>query len=213
MYFRSKPEWTKDHDINLCRDILVLEPFKYTKRSTKRGEIWREISHNLNSLSSPKFKTTDRSVRDRFSLIQAKYKEKMRYEEGASGIDCEETELDQALAEITEKEEEADRERNEKNDTQTKKNEKDKAAGEDVRLKAMETMRRKSDDFEDDKPSKRRRSTSDAVEYLKEKFENEKDLRKEELEIKKNEQQMMMAQMKIMQEQSNALLALLAKKL
>lgn len=108
----------------------------------------------------------------------------MRMEERASGIDCEETELDQALAEIIEKEEDAEKERNEKQDTVTKNIEKDKATAEYIRHKAMETMG-KSDDCEYSKPGKKRKSMSDAVDYLREKFEAEKKVRMEELEVRK----------------------------
>lgn len=67
--------------------------------------MWNEIASNLNGLVELKFKVTKRSVRDRLTLLQEKYKAKMRQEERASGIDCEETELDIALEEILEKRE------------------------------------------------------------------------------------------------------------
>ena len=51
-----------------------------------------------------KFKVSKRGLRDRLTLFQQKYKAKMRMEEAASGIDCEETKLDKALQEIIEKE-------------------------------------------------------------------------------------------------------------
>ena len=77
------------------------------------------------------------------------------------------------------------------------------------------------------KSNKYRKRSSDAVEYLKEKFQKEKDLRKKEIELKRNEQQMMLDQqirvrcknsswksvMKMMQKQNEALMALLAKAL
>ena len=81
-------EWSESHDLALCGEVLVLEPFMYPKRSKERGEIWGRIADNLNSLSSPKFKVSKRSVRDRFTLLQTKYKEKVREGERASGIDC-----------------------------------------------------------------------------------------------------------------------------
>ena len=82
----------------------MLEPFKYPKRSKEQGEIWGQIAVNLNSLRSPKFRVSKRSVRDSLTLLQTKYKEKIGEEERASGIDCEETQLDAALEEIAEKE-------------------------------------------------------------------------------------------------------------
>jgi len=60
-------------------------------------------------------------VRDRLTLLQTKYNEKIREEERASGIDCEETQLDAAVEEILHKEKAADMERNEQAGTLTKK--------------------------------------------------------------------------------------------
>ena len=87
-----------------CREVFVIEPFKYPKQSRERGEIWGEIAQNLNGLSSPKFTVRTRCVRDRLTLLLKKYKEKMRNEEQGSGIKCDkETELEMALSDIIEK--------------------------------------------------------------------------------------------------------------
>ena len=219
-------EWSESHDLALCGEVLLLEPFKYPKRSKERGEIWGQIALNLNSVNSPKFKVSKRSVRDRFTMLQTKYKEKIK-EERASGIDCEETQLDAALEEITEKERAANLERNDKAGVMNKKIETERASAEEVRKQAMEHLgktQKRNADSEEGKSSKYRNRSSDAVEYLKEKFQEEKELRKEEIELKRNEQQMMLDQqsqmqkqqlemMKMMQKQNEALMALLAKAL
>lgn len=77
------------------------------------------------------------------------------------------------------------------------------------------TQKRNADsDEEEGKPSKRgKRRSSDAVEYLKEKFELESKLRKDEMEFKKSEQQMLMDQKsqlemtKMVQQQNQSLIA------
>ena len=69
-----------------CREVLLLEPFKHPRQSKERGEIWGEIAQSLNSIISPKFKFSKRFVRDRLTLLLAKYKEKMRKEEQAQLI-------------------------------------------------------------------------------------------------------------------------------
>ena len=97
-------EWTELHDLNLCEEVLVVEPWKHPYRSKERGDSWNEIANNLNASDHPTFKVSKRSVRDRLTLLQQKYKAKMRMEEAASGIDCQETKLDKALEEIIEKE-------------------------------------------------------------------------------------------------------------
>lgn len=200
-------KWSEEHDLMLCREVLVVEPFNYPKQSKERGEIWGEIALNLNRISSPKFKVSKRSVRDRLTLLLTKHKEKMRKEEQSSGIACDdETELEIALSEIIEKEQAADLERKENSNTLTKKNENDKASAEESRLKAMErlgqTKKRNADASCDEitKP-KSRRSTTEAVQILKEKFENEKEFRKEEMELKKKEQENKAAQHHMLMDQ------------
>ena len=170
-------KWTEDHDLTLCREVLLQEPFKQPRNSKERGEVWRQIALNLNSLASPIFKVSKRSVRDRLTLLQTKYKEKIREEEKASGIDCEETQLVAAVEEILDKEKAADMEGNEQAGTLTKTHQSEKASAEEVRRQAMERLsktQKRNADSEEGKPSKRgKRRSSDAVEYLKEKFELE----------------------------------------
>ena len=134
-------KWSEEDDLMLCREVLVMEPFKLQKQSRERGEIWGEIAQNLNGLSVPKFTVRTRSVRDRLTLFLRKYKEKVRKEEQGSSMRCdEETELEMALSEDIEKEQAADLERKENTNTLTKKNEKDKASAEESRLKTLERL-------------------------------------------------------------------------
>ena len=46
------------------------------------------------------FKVSQRSVRDRYSVLENKYKQKQREEERASGIETDETEIDKAIRDI-----------------------------------------------------------------------------------------------------------------
>ena len=200
-------KWSEEHDLMLCRDVLVVEPYKYPKQSKERGELWGEIALNLNGISSPKFSVSKRSVRDRLTLLLTRYKEKIRKEEKGSGIACDdETEIEIALSEIIEKEQAADLERKENSNTLTKKNENDKASAEETRIKAMErlgqTKKRNADAScnEVTKP-KSRRSITEAVQILKEKFENEKEIRKEEMALKVKGQENKAAQYQVLMEQ------------
>ena len=97
-------EWTEQHDNILCQEILVLEPFKAKKGSIARGQIWDKIANNLNSLQHPQFRVTKRSVRERYTLLSAKFRAKMRDEEKASGIDTDLSDVEKALEEIVERE-------------------------------------------------------------------------------------------------------------
>ena len=67
-------------------------------------DVRNHIVVNLSGLDHAKFKVNNRSVRDRLTLLITKHKTEMRQEEKAPGITREETELDQALEEIIDKE-------------------------------------------------------------------------------------------------------------
>ena len=73
-------KWTEDHDITLSGDVLLQKPFKHPKNRKERSEIWGQIAVNLNSPVSPTFRVSRRSLRDRLTLSQTKYKEKIREE-------------------------------------------------------------------------------------------------------------------------------------
>ena len=210
-------EWTELHDLNLCEEVLVVEPWKHPYRSKERGDSWNEIANNLNASDHPTFKVSKRSVRDRLTLLQQKYKAKMRMEEAASGIDCQETKLDKALEEIIEKEKAATDARSLQDDN--KKTE--KAAAEEHRNRAVERLgetKKRNAEKQDEKAQtakKGRRSTSEVVEFLKEKSERESVLRKEDLELRRKELSQKEDMMKMLaqqqQQQTQLMLCLLAK--
>ena len=79
-------EWTSEHDLCLCQEILVLEPFEAKRGSITRGQIWDKIANNLNNLQLNRFRVTKHSVRERYTLLNEKFKAKMREEEKGSGI-------------------------------------------------------------------------------------------------------------------------------
>ncbi|XP_068761324.1 caldesmon-like [Montipora capricornis] len=185
-------QWTTDHDVIMCREVLVSEPYKFKLRTPERGQAWESVAQQLNSIHQPIFRVTTRSVRDRFSLLSTKYAHKLRMEEKASGIEVEQSELEKLIEEILEREKNAKNELESKDREKKSKAEKEKASAEEVRKQAMERMaKRKGDDEENkEKKPKIRRSTADAIDYLREKSSNEREYRKEELEIRKREIQL-----------------------
>jgi hypothetical protein len=36
-------EWTMEHNIIFCREVLFVNPFKKKKGSVERGALWKEI--------------------------------------------------------------------------------------------------------------------------------------------------------------------------
>ena len=81
-------EWTEENDNCLCQEILLLEPFKYKKRSISSGQICEEIANNLNGLELSRIKVSKRAVREIYTLLSEKFKAKMKDEAKASGIEC-----------------------------------------------------------------------------------------------------------------------------
>ena len=100
-------QWTREHDILLCREVLALEVYKHNKGTNKAGRLWDEIAKNLGGCRTVRFKSnlSQRAVRERFNLIQGRFKENEKTELAASGIsEPEQDELDLLLEDIAERE-------------------------------------------------------------------------------------------------------------
>lgn len=181
-------QWTDEHDQVFVREILCFEPWKFRHNSLERGQIWTNVAESLCLLEIPKFRVTQRSVRDRFSLLTKKYKKKIAAEEKASGISPNETELDIAMGDILERFSEADAEHEKANNEKKKKVEEDSGKAEEMRKRSLETFGETMQRNENTTPKKKKRSTgSEVLEYLKEKGIRDEKLRETELELKKNE--------------------------
>lgn len=183
-----------DHDVIMCREVLVSEPFNFKPRSPERGKVWEKIAQELNAIEKPKFRVTARAVRDRYSLLITKHAQKLREEEKASGIEVETSELDNLLEEIIEREKNAKAKIESQDMDKNKKAEKEKATAEEVRKQAMERMgdTKKRENSNDESgvangKKKVRRSTNDAIDYLKQKSTKDHDLKEKELDLRKRE--------------------------
>ena len=174
--------------MRLCGEVLHDEPYQRKKGSNQRGEAWTQIAKRLSGSDELVFRVDQRGVRERMERLKTNYKAKMREEESASGITVEEiSELDALICEIIERERMAEEAR--ESNANWKKNDADKKTAEEMRKVAMErygeTRKRSEEEDNTDKKVKRRKSGGDAVEFLREKAQMEKELRKEEIAIKK----------------------------
>ena len=88
----------------MCREVLDIEQYQFKLGSPERGKAWETISSHLNATSYPKFRVTPRSVRDRYNLLTKKFQVRLNKEERASGISDDNSELENLLEEILEKE-------------------------------------------------------------------------------------------------------------
>ena len=122
--------------------MLTVEPYKCKNRSRESGQAWDLIAANLNSVHAPRFRVSQKSVRDRARILLKNFKLKIREEEKASGIEVEElSELDLALEEIIEKEKAANAQLD--LEESVRKNElQDKANAEEMHLQTMEILER-----------------------------------------------------------------------
>lgn len=180
-------QWKPEHDAIFLREVLGSDLYSTRKGSSERGKIWSKIAEKLNEVSSCKFIGAPKSLRDRLKLLLQKYKQKIKSEEIASGIDPEMTEIDVMLEEICEKEEVAE----EEDETKKKKVKAEKESAEKMRLKAMEKLsesQKRKNSYEDARPKKSRKSIANAVGYLQEMSKQEIALRKQEIELKKQEE-------------------------
>ena len=151
-------------------------------------------------------------------------------EEKASGIDVEQTDLDSLLEEILEWEKEAKKDLESKDRDKKSKVEKEKATAEEVRKRALERIAKPKVEVQENKQKKPkvRRNTAEAIDYLRERSDNETDYRKQELEVRRREMELqsekqdqahkqqqamftaLMVQMQMQQQSQQSMQALLA---
>ena len=71
-FYQAKRTWTLVHDLLLCREILVEEPFKFKHGSRERGQHWDKIATSLNQMGKPRFLVDQRSIKRPISKIGKK---------------------------------------------------------------------------------------------------------------------------------------------
>ena len=145
-----------------------------------------DIADKLNALEFPKFCVSQRYLRDKLNKLFKWFKKKDRKEISASGIDPELDEKSELLEEILEKMESIVP----INLSKKKKDDDDKHTAEEVRKLAMETLgntqKRKGENAADKVAIKKRISRNEAVEFLKERTQQEYELRRAEIEARKH---------------------------
>ena len=151
--------WTTEHDIILCREVLVAEPYTCKAGTREKGQCWDSVAENLNAVSTVRFQVDQRGVRDRYSKLVKIFKRKTAAEERASGISPEVTELDMALENIIELAESAEGELARGDESKRKSAEKEKETAESVRKRSMERLaetREREREFRECKEEKER---------------------------------------------------------
>ena len=189
--FSNKMSWMEEHDILFLRELLVTNPFKNKPGSRERGSSWDLIAGTLNSIEKPMFKVDQRSLRDHLNKLLKDYGRKKSYEERASGIAPEQTELDVLLEEVLSLKTDSEFLVQQATEVKVKQADEDIRSAQEIRRKSMErwseTKKRECDSSPDETPKRKRNNGSDTVNFLREKSESEIELRKSELELKREE--------------------------
>ena len=88
-FFRKPMVWSSVHDEMLYREIMAVNPFTGTKKSTvARGKNWQEVAENMNWIEAVYFKVDKRTVRDCYNLSLAReLRSKLKKEKKARGIE------------------------------------------------------------------------------------------------------------------------------
>ena len=189
--FSQKMSWSEEHDIILLREILLHGPWNERRGSPERGKIWGKIASSLNSFNSGVlyFKVTQRSVQDHYNVIAKMYHEKQRKEARESGINPDETELEQAVLDSIERFRESDEKATIESREKKKKVEEDAAAALEMRKRSLETFGESTERNGKDKAKRQRNSGSETIQYLQQKTEANYKLRQEELQMRQQEEQ------------------------
>ena len=127
-------------------------------------------------------------MRDRYLLLERRFRKKVSEDEKASGTSPEPSEEDVMMEEIVSLFDEADR----LNDSKKKKIQEEASQAEEMRNMSLETFKQSQERSQDGQPKqkkKKRASGADTMTFLKERVEIESRQRLEELEIRKRELQ------------------------
>ena len=148
--------WTSEKDEALCKEILLLEPFRFRPRTKESGTTWSQVAEDLRQIKSLNMTVDQRAVRDRYKILKSHFLQKMTEEENGSGIAPSElTPVEAALEEIIEKEKEFEKQCSSEDSDKKEKGEKDRKNGEEMHQESLETFaqtkkRKLSNSEEDD---------------------------------------------------------------
>ena len=171
------------------RRILQFQPWQYKKGSVERGEVLGSLACHRGRSSDPVFCVMQRSVLDRYLLLERRFRKKVSEDEKTSGTSPEPSEEDVTMEEIISLFDEADR----LNDCKKKKIQEEASQAEEMRNMSLETFKQSQERSQDgqSKPKRKKRASgADTMTFLKDRVEIESRQRLEELELRKRELQM-----------------------
>jgi len=186
---RQRMAWTPEHDVLLCREVLLEEPYKYKHGSRDRGQTWERIAQSLNDVDTLNFCVDQRAVRDRFIKIERAFQRNLA-KKGRAEMNLNPTELDLLIEDAIEKSKAAQDELARGEETIALNGETEAETHRSVEKRPVEWLveARKRENMEvARKRQKKNEDEQNLLMYLKEKNEIDLTLRMEEHEIRKRE--------------------------
>ena len=176
-----KMKWSVKHDTIFGRELLSWELWKYCSGTREQGNCLDEICKILNNIKEPKFCVSQKGLRERDS------KARKREAERGSGISPEYREIDQIMEDYMERREEEEKTKESCTDVDRNKTDQDKATGEEMRERAMERLAQTKKRNGKDEPRKKCQKSSDTLDYLREAAKRDSQLRQDELDMKRKQ--------------------------
>ena len=180
-----KMKWSVKHDTIFGRELLSWELWKHRSGTRERGNCLDEICKILNNIKEPQFCVSQKGLRDRLKILERDSKARKRDSERGSGISPEYREIDQIMEGYMERREEEEKTKESHTDVDRK--HQDKAAGEEMRERAMERLAKTKKRNGKDEPRKNRQKSGDTLDYLRETAERDSQLRQDELDMKRRQ--------------------------
>ena len=177
-------EWTDQHDVLFCRVVIAFELFTRKPGSKERGQCYDRIAESLSAVKDVYFKLDQRPLRCRITKLVKLHVSKRNREEKASGVEAEQSELDDLMLDIHDQHKQIENETSEASEKLKLAKDQDKLAAEEICACAVEglseTRKRDLDKVDHGNQSikissnnKRRSSGGDTIAYLREKTERD----------------------------------------
>lgn len=160
LYPQQAMKWSEGHDIFFLKEVLQFKPWQHKKGTTERGEVWGHLALLLGSNTDPLFHVTQRSVRDRYMLLEKRYRKKVADDKKASGTSPNQSEVDILLEEIVALFDEADQ----LHESNKRKIQEEASQAEEMRNASLETFKQ-TKDRQDETPKAKKKEQVELTQW------------------------------------------------
>ena len=174
----------------MMREVIGKNVFIHKSETQERSNGWQKVADTLNTIEG--FHLTDRAVRDKINALTKKFRPLMNKNIQDTGVGGEEpTEHEVLIEEVINVSDDTAHKAPEAATEATEKERNEREAALEVRRVAMEhraeTAERKKKGESMDKPKPPKRTSSDTVEFLREKLEFDRENRQKERDLQENQ--------------------------